>query len=78
MVASAIFNEFVDFIAARGPKEILAFKASTIANQRYEHLVYKDKTEGLTVTERKELDNYEVLEFIMRRAKAKARLLLAK
>ena len=77
MVASAIFDEFVDFIAARGPKEIIAFKASNTANQRYEFLTYKEKTEGLTAIEKKELDNYEILEFIMRRAKAKARLILA-
>jgi len=77
MVASTIFDEFVDFIASKNPKEILSFKPSSKANDRYELLVQKEKTEGLSVSEQKELDNYEVLEFIMRRAKIKARLILA-
>ncbi len=77
MVASTIFDEFVDFIASKNPKELLSFKPSSKANERYELLVQKEKTEGLSITERKELDNYEVLEFIMRRAKTKARLILA-
>lgn len=77
MIASAIFDEFVNFIASKSPKEILAFKSSTKASDRYEYLVHKEKTERLNITEKKELDNYEELEFIMQRVKAKARLILA-
>jgi hypothetical protein len=77
MVASAIFDEIVDFIASKNPRDVLAFKASEEASQRYELLVHKEKTEGLTSNEKEELENYEMLEHLMRRAKAKARLLLA-
>ena len=77
MVASAIFDEIVDFIAAQNPERVLAFRASEKASQRYEFLVQKEKTEGLDATEKEELENFEILERIMRRAKAKARLLLA-
>ena len=77
MVASAIFDEIVDFIAAQNPERVLAFKASEKASQRYEFLVQKEKTEGLYAAEKEELENFEILERIMRRAKAKARLLLA-
>lgn len=77
MAASAIFDEIVDFIAAQNPEQVLAFKASEKASQRYELLVQKEKTEGLTAAEKEELENYEILERIMRRAKAKARILLA-
>ncbi|MCB9052202.1 MAG: hypothetical protein H6556_22435 [Lewinellaceae bacterium] len=77
MVASAIFDEIVDFIAAQNPERVLAFKASEKASQRYEFLVQKEKTEGLDAAEKEELENFEILERIMRRAKAKARLLLA-
>lgn len=77
MVASAIFDEIVDFIAAQNPERVLAFKASEKASQRYEFLVQKEKTEGLNAAEKEELENFEILERIMRRAKAKARLLLA-
>ena len=77
MVASAIFDEIVDFIAAQNPERVLAFRASEKASQRYEVLVQKEKTEGLDAAEKEELENFEILERIMRRAKAKARLLLA-
>ena len=77
MVAAAIFDEIVDFIAAQNPERVLAFKASEKASQRYEFLVQKEKTEGLDAAEKEELENFEILERIMRRAKAKARLLLA-
>ena len=77
MVASAIFDEIVDFIAAQNPERVLAFKPSEKASQRYEVLVQKEKTEGLDAAEKEELENFEILERIMRRAKAKARLLLA-
>ena len=77
MVASAIFDEIVDFIAAQNPERVLAFKASEKASQRYEFLVQKEKTEGLDAAEKEELENFDILERIMRRAKAKARLLLA-
>ena len=77
MVASAIFDEIVDFIAAQNPERVLAFKASEKASQRYEFLVQKEKTEGLDAAEKEALENFEILERIMRRAKAKARLLLA-
>lgn len=77
MVTSAIFDEIVDFIAAQNPERVIAFKASEKASQRYEFLVQKEKTEGLDTAEKEELENFEILERIMRRAKAKARLLLA-
>lgn len=77
MVASAIFNEIVDFIASQNPKDVIAFRASEKTSQRYESLIYKEKTTGLSVAEKSELDNFEVLEHIMRRAKAKARLILS-
>lgn len=77
MVASAIFDEIVDFIATQNPERVLAFKASEKTSRRYEFLVQKEKTEGLDAAEKEELENFEILERIMRRAKAKARLLLS-
>ena len=38
-------------------------------NERYELLISKEKTEGLTTAEKEELNNFEILEHIMRRAK---------
>ncbi len=77
MVASGIFDEIVDFIASKSPEDVVSFKPSEKSSRRYEYLIHKEKVEGLTDTEKKELDNFEVLEHLMRRAKAKAHLILA-
>ncbi len=77
MIAENIFDEIVDFIASRSPKDVLVFRPSEKASERYEQLIFKEKNEGLDGQEKKELNNYQVLEYIMRRAKTKARLLLA-
>ena len=77
MVASGIFDEIVDFIASKSPADVVAFKPSEKSSRRYEHLVQKEKSEGLADAEKAELDNFEVLEHLMRRAKAKAQLILA-
>ena len=77
MIASTIFDEIVDFIARKSPEDVIAFQPSEQSSQRYEMLVHKEKTEGLSDNEKKELENFEVLEHLMRRAKAKAHLILA-
>lgn len=77
MVASGIFDEIVDFIASKSPADVVSFRPSEASSKRYEFLLYKEKTGGLTETEKKELDNFEILEHLMRRAKAKAHLILA-
>lgn len=77
MIASAIFDEIVEFIASKNPKDVISFKPSEKSGKRYEFLVHKEKTEGLSDLEKRELDNYEVLEHLMRRAKARARLILS-
>lgn len=77
MVASAIFDEIVDFIASKSPADVVSFKPSEQSSQRYELLVHKEKTEGLTESEKKELGNFEILEHLMRRAKVKAHTILA-
>lgn len=78
MIASKFFDELVDFIASKNPKDVVAFRASRDASDRYESLITKEKTEGLSSDEKMELGNFEIIEFIMRRAKAKAHLILAK
>ncbi|MEZ5045240.1 MAG: hypothetical protein R2828_35425 [Saprospiraceae bacterium] len=77
MISSAIFDEIVDFIASKSPGDVISFKPSEKSSQRYEYLIYKEKTGGITDDEKKELENYEILEHLMRRAKAKAHLILA-
>lgn len=77
MIASTIFDEIVDFIASKSPEDVIDFKASSKSSERYEYLIKKEKLEGLTKIEKSELDNFEVIEHLIRRAKLKARLILA-
>lgn len=77
MTSETLFDEIVDFIASRSPEDVIAFHPSEDASKRYEQLVTKEKEERLSEHEKRELDQYQVLEHIMRRAKAKARILLA-
>ncbi len=77
MIVSTIFDEFTEFVAALRPEEVVAFRPSARASARFEWLVHQEKIRSLTVEERGELENFEVLEHIMRRAKAIARLRLA-
>jgi hypothetical protein len=68
------YEEIVEFIAG-GPsvRSVADFQASPEAKARVQNLIRKEKNDGLTPTEKSELDNYMTLEHIMRLVKAKAR-----
>ncbi len=76
MALSKVYHEIVDFFAQIDPRQILAFRPSAEAQHRLEDLLYREKNEGLSAEEKTELDNYMVLEHLMRLAKAKAYKLL--
>jgi hypothetical protein len=67
------FEELAEFFASKVPDDLIAFRPSKATSDRVELLVFKEKTQGLTPDEKQELDQYTVLEHIMRLAKAKAR-----
>jgi hypothetical protein len=70
------FEEIVDFVAAGATREeVLRFKASPETRARVEHLIRKEKSEGLLPEEASELDDSLQLEHLMRMAKARARCL---
>jgi len=71
------YDEVIDFIASRNPKEVVAFKPSAEARQRVWDLIEREKTNILSSEERAELDDYLELEHLMRLAKARAHKLLA-
>ena len=66
-------EEVVEFIA-RGPsvRNVADFQASPEAKARVEFLIRKEKNDGLTPEEKSELDDFMMLEHIMRLAKARA------
>ncbi len=74
MIASPIYEEIIDFLAAgTTPDSLVAFRPSEAAKQRVEELISREKTASLTLEETNELNYYIQLEHIMRLAKARAR-----
>ncbi|MBM3888628.1 MAG: hypothetical protein FJ388_05825 [Verrucomicrobia bacterium] len=71
------YEEVVEFIASRLPREVAEFKPSAQTRQRVSELLQREKTTGLNSEERSELDHYEELELLMNLAKARARQMLA-
>ncbi len=70
------YEEVADFIASRGPREVVGFRPSAQALDRVSGLLQKEKTSGLNSEERRELDHYEDLELLMNLARARAQQLL--
>jgi hypothetical protein len=71
------YEEIVEFIAARGPQEVIEFKPSEAARERVWDLIEREKTGSISPDEKAELDHYMEVEHLMRLAKARARQLLA-
>jgi hypothetical protein len=71
------YEELVQFIAALSPRDVIEFKPSDAARQRFWDLIERQKTAALGADDKSELDYYLELEHIMRLAKARARQLLA-
>ncbi|MCU0339977.1 MAG: hypothetical protein MUE30_08835 [Spirosomaceae bacterium] len=74
MIVSRVYDEMLDFItSAPSAAEIVSFAPSQQAQQRLEILQFKHREEQLTEAELHELEQYLMIEHIMRMAKAKAR-----
>jgi hypothetical protein len=68
-----VYEEIVDFIASgTTPQSTIDFKLSENTQERLEDLVYLQKQGKLSSDEQQELDNFLVIEHIMRLAKARA------
>lgn len=72
MIATTAMEEIVNFIANQNPAKVLEFKASESTKKRVFKLINKSKTKQLQKKEQAELDNYLVLEHLMRLAKIRA------
>ena len=68
-----VYDEIIEFIAAgTTPQSVVDFKLSDAAQERLEDLVYQYKTGVMTPEEKKELDNFLVLNHIMILAKVRS------
>ena len=78
MVTYRAFDEVIDFIASGpSPEEILAFKPSAAMQNRVDELLEKKRESGLSESEAREVEQFLMIEHIMRLAKARARQRLA-
>jgi hypothetical protein len=74
MVSYRAFDEIVDFItSAPRPEQILSFRPSEKSVKRLEELVEKNQEGSLDEQEKHELQQYMLIEHLMRLAKARAR-----
>ncbi len=71
-------EEVADFIAMTNPAKVLAFRPSEETRKRVSDLIGREKTDGLSNEEKRELDYYMQLEHLMRMAKIFARKYAAK
>jgi hypothetical protein len=70
---SPTYAEVIDFLAAgTTPNKIISFRVSDSVKERVADLIYQEKTLGLSVDEKSELDHYLQLEHLMRLIKARA------
>ena len=74
MVTTRAFDEIIDFITSMPKNEqILAFKPSQTSIHRLELLMKKKKGDGLSEDEHREIEQFLLIEHLMRVAKARAR-----
>lgn len=76
-MATLAYQDLVDLIADANPARVVSFRPSESAQARVNDLIEREKAQGLSEGERRELDQYMQLEHVMRLAKAKARQLLS-
>ena len=70
-------TQVLEFLAGLpSPEEILALRSSEALQTRVDVLLEKNRTEGLTLAEEQEWEQYQYLEHLVRIAKAKAHLKL--
>jgi hypothetical protein len=62
-------EEVAEFIAMTNPAKVLAFRPSTETKERVSDLIEREKNEGISAEEKRELDYYMQLEHLMRMAK---------
>ncbi len=69
------YDEAIEFLAGgMTPAELLAFRPSPAASERFEQLISKEKSEGLLPEEHQELERTMEVERVLTLAKARARL----
>jgi len=67
------YEEIINFLAAGiTPQSLIDFQASEVVKERVADLIFQEKTTGLSTEGKTELDQYLLLEHLLRLAKARA------
>jgi hypothetical protein len=67
------YDEIIDFLAGgTTPQSLIEFQPSEPAKERVADLIFREKNDSLTTDEKVELDQYMLLEHLLRLAKARA------
>ncbi len=74
---NSIYDEVTDFLSAKLAEELVAFRPSEAAQDRFEELIAREKREGLLPEETAELDRTIEANRFLSMAKAKAILKLS-
>jgi len=72
-----IYEDLAEVIAEMAPREVIALKASPARQERVDFLVEKNREEGLSESEKIELEKILMLNRIIALAKIRAKRLLA-
>jgi hypothetical protein len=73
-----IYDEIIDFLASGiTPQSLVEFQLSDNVKEHVGDLIFREKNSSLTTDEKSELDQYMMLEHILRMAKARAHKNLA-
>ena len=75
--ATTVFDQIADFMASMNPREVVAFRANETHQNRLDFLLDKQKISGLTEAERRELENFLIINRIVGLAKARAMKLVS-
>ena len=78
MLYHFVFDELAELLASMDPDKVLSFKTSHKSQLRLEDLLEKNRSsEGLSVSEKEEMEQFMLVEHIVGQAKARALKLLA-
>ncbi len=67
------YEEIINFLAAGiTSQSLVEFQVSETVKERVSDLIFREKTDGISSEEKSELDNYLILEHLLRLAKARA------
>lgn len=78
MTALRPFDEVVDFLtSAPQPEAIISFRPSTASQERVNFLLERNSDDALNEVEKQELNQFLIIEHLMRLAKSRARKRLA-